>query len=321
MIKKGVGYGCCFYGTGYGNGFPDESRAKITINEDGSFTLYVACADVGQGAENAMVQICSEELSISFDNLKIINDTTYGLMDSGTAAASRQTYNTGNAVLFAAKSLKEAMNSILPNKHLFNDILEEKSFYKTVYNNMKANNIDLQYSGYFKATADSVNLETGQGNPYWPYSYEVQKAVVLVDDETGHVEVTDFTSILDCGRAINPNMVTAQMEGGVAMGIGYALMEEVIFKEGKIQNKNFDDYIIPTSLDVPHIDAVIVEKEEASGPFGAKGIGELVMIPAAAAIVNAIYDAVSVRVYELPVTCDKLLLMIKEKRKEEAMSK
>lgn len=314
MLKKGVGYGCCFYGTGYGNGFPDESRAKVSINEDGSFTLYAACADVGQGAENAMAQICAEGLKISFENLKIINNTTCGLMDSGTAAASRQTYNTGNAVLIAVKGLREAMDSVISKEPLIYNIQEEKDFYKNIFKIMKNNNIDLEYTGYFKAKADSVNLETGQGNPYWPYSYEMQKAVVSVDDETGFVKVLEFTSILDCGGAINPNMVTAQMEGGVAMGIGYALMEEVIFKEGEIQNKNFDDYIIPTSLDVPHIETIIVEKSEASGPFGAKGIGELVMIPTAAAIVNAIYDAVGVRVYDLPVTCDKLLLKIKEKR-------
>lgn len=314
MIKKGVGYGCCFYGTGYGNGFPDESRARVSLNDDGSFTLYVACADVGQGAENTMAQICAEELKISFDNLKIINNTTCGLMDSGTAAASRQTYNTGNAVLLAAKELKEAMDSVIDKEIPIDNIQEERNFYKNVCEIMKDKSIDLEYKGYFKAKADSVNLETGQGNPYWPYSYGTQKAVVLVDDETGAVKVLELTSILDCGCAINPNMVTAQMEGGVAMGIGYALMEEIIFKEGEIQNKNFDDYIIPTSLDVPHIETIIVEKGEDSGPYGAKGIGESVMIPTAPAIINAIYDAVQVRVYDLPATCDKLLLKIKEKR-------
>lgn len=309
MIRRGVSYACCFYGTGYGNGFPDESYAKVSLISDGSITLFTACADVGQGAVNAMKQICGEALHIPLKNIKIINNTTNNLLDSGTAAASRQTYNTGNAVLKASKKLKEAMDKIKIN-NLYKD---EKAYFREIYDIMVENKIETEYTGYFKAETSEVNVETGSGNPYNPYTYGIQKAVVTVDDETGKVDVIELTSILDAGKAINPQMVTAQMEGGCAMGIGYALMEETEFHNGEIKNKNFSNYIMPTSMDVPKINTIIVESLEETGPYGAKGIGEAVMIPTAPAIANAIYDACGVRILNLPITCDKLLKKIKEK--------
>lgn len=303
MIKKGTGYACMFYGTGYGNGFPDESRAHIELTKDGTLILYVAAAEVGQGGKSTMLQIAANTLNVPLNNIKVINNTTEGLKDSGTAAASRQTYNTGNAVKIACEKLKiniDAAINIISTTNL-----------KDIYNYLKENKINTICDGYFKAKTSSVNLETGEGNPYWPYTFAVQKAVVEVNDETGKVNVLEITACHDVGKAINTSLVQGQIEGGCAMGIGYALMEEVEFVNGDIKNKNFSNYIIPTSKDVPTIETIIVEEIEDSGPFGAKGVGEPSMLPTAPAIINAIYDAVGVRITSLPASPDKLLKAIK----------
>ena len=309
MKRRGTGYASIFYGTGYGNGFPDESRATAEINPEGNVTIYVGAAEVGQGGISTMWQIATETLGISKDLVIIKNNSTSIMHDSGTAAASRQTYNTGNAVLNAAKNLKNNMELAIRDTSLTikdNNISE-------IYKEMIKKNIDTRAEGYFKATTSQVNLETGQGNPYWPYSFGAQKVVVEVDDETGKVDILDIIAVNDIGKVVNPVLAEGQAQGGCAMGIGYAIMEEIELTKGNIKNRNFSDYIIPTSMDVPKIQTFFVEDLEETGPYGAKGFGEPAMIPTAPAIINAIYDAVGVRIYDIPATCEKVLLAIKNK--------
>ncbi|WP_250816761.1 xanthine dehydrogenase family protein molybdopterin-binding subunit [Clostridium swellfunianum] len=303
MKKIGVGYGCMIYGTGYGNGFPDESRATAELNSDGTVTVYVEVTDVGQGGKNIMSQIASEALNMNLDYITIKNTNTAYMRDSGTAAASRQTYNTGNAVLDACKKLRQNID----NCNIEN--------FKIAFAYMRENNISLKAEGYFKANTTSVNLETGEGNPYWPYTFSVNKAVVEVDDETGKVNVLEITACHDSGKIVNPLQAEGQIQGGCAMGLGYGIMEEIIFSKGVIKNSNFNDYIIPTSKDVPKIKTIFVEEIEDSGPYGAKGLGEPSMIATAPAIINAIYDAVGVRIYDLPASPDKVMKELVEKRR------
>jgi nicotinate dehydrogenase medium molybdopterin subunit len=302
LKKIGIGYGCMIYGIGYGNGFPDESRATAELNFDGTVTVYVEVTDVGQGGKNIMRQIASEALHIDINNIIIKNTNTAYMRDSGTAAASRQTYNTGNAVLDACSKLRQGIT-----KSGFSDMRE-------AYIYMKKKNIGIRTKGYFKADTTSVNLETGEGNPYWPYSFSVNKAVVQVDDETGKVDIIEITACHDSGKIINPMLAEGQIHGGCAMGIGYGIMEEVVFNKGAIKNSNFNDYIIPTSKDVPKVNTIFIEELEDSGPYGAKGLGEPSMIATAPAILNAIYDAVGVRVYDLPASPDKVMKALVEKR-------
>lgn len=134
-----------------------------------------------------------------------------------------------------------------------------------------------------------------------------------VDDETGKVDIIEAGVVNDVGKVVNPVLAEGQAIGGFAMGIGYAIMEEVNLNKVEIKNKNFSDYIIPTSKDIPKIKSYFIEEIEESGPYGAKGLGEPAMIPTAPAVLNAIYDAVGVRIYDMPATCDKLLLAIKNK--------
>ena len=311
MRRKGTGYATVFYGTGYGNGFPDESRATIELSENGIVTVYVEVSDVGSGGYSIMKQIAEETLKIEKDCLVLKNTNTSYMKDSGTAAASRQTYNTGNAVLNGCKNLIDNISKVfnLSNvKELNRDTLEN------IYNELLKNNIEAIAEGYFKATTSQVDLETGQGEPYWPYSFGLQKAVVDVDDETGKVDVIELVAINDAGKIVNPVLAEGQAIGGCSMGVGYALMEEIELNEGKIKNTNFSDYIIPTSKDMPKIKSIFVEEEEQTGPYGAKGLGEPVMLATAPAIINAIYDAINVRIFDLPATPDKVLLEINKNR-------
>jgi nicotinate dehydrogenase medium molybdopterin subunit len=309
LKRRGVGYASAFYGTGYGNGFPDESRATAEINKDGRIIIYVEVSDVGSGGISVMWQIAVETLGISKDLVTVkFNDTSL-MHDSGTAAASRQTYNTGNAVLNACKNLKQNMELAIKNS----SIKIEDDTLSSVYSEMTKQDINTRGEGYFKATTSQVNLETGQGNPYWPYSFGTQKIVVEVDDETGKVDVIEAVVVNDVGKVVNPVLAEGQAIGGCVMGMGYAIMEEVNLNKGDIKNKNFSDYIIPTSKDIPKIKSYFIEEIEESGPYGAKGLGEPAMIPTAPAILNAIYDAIGVRIYDMPATCDKVLLAIKNK--------
>jgi CO/xanthine dehydrogenase Mo-binding subunit len=160
-----------------------------------------------------------------------------------------------------------------------------------------------------------MDPETGQGKPFATYVYATQIAEVDVDDETGEVEVLRICAAHDCGTAINPMLVEGQVEGGISMGLGMALQEEMLFDaNGRHINPNLTNYIMPTSLDMPELHVDIVQGFDPTGPFGAKGVGEPTAVPTAAAILNAIHDAVGVRITSLPATSEKILTAIKAKR-------
>jgi CO/xanthine dehydrogenase Mo-binding subunit len=160
--------------------------------------------------------------------------------------------------------------------------------------------------GWWTPPKPTFDVETGQGYPYFVYTYNTQMAEVEVDTRTGLVEVIKVVACFDIGKAINPILVEGQIEGGVMMGLGYAVMEEVLLKEGAVQNLNFQDYMIPTALDTPEIVPTIIEDPNQYGPFGAKGIGEMPNIPTAPAIINAIANAVGVRIRDLPARPEKI---------------
>ncbi len=309
MKKRGVGYAATFYGTGYGNGFPDESRASAVITSAGDIIIYVEVSDVGSGGISVMTQIAVETLNVNRELIKLKYDDTSLTLDSGTAAASRQTYNTGNAVLLACKALRENINIVKAER------INDKTDLLTVYQEMKKLGLETKYDGYFKASTTQVNLDTGQGNPYWPYTFGVEKAVVEVDCDTGKVDVLELVASYDAGKIVNPILAEGQIIGGSAMGMGYALMEEVKVEKGSIKNRNFSDYIIPTSMDMPQVKTYFIEETEETGPYGAKGLGEPAMLPTGPAILNAIYDAIGVRLTEFPATCDRILLALKNKEK------
>lgn len=329
MKKRGKGVGIIFYGTGYGNGFPDVSKAKAELQNNGKVTIYVGATEVGQGAKTVMTQIAAEALGIEIEDIIFINEDTKVTPDSGTAAASRQSYNTGNAIKKAAEGLRKEIIEIAVEKLKLNtDVglkidkgnIYIKSFptkrisFKDIAQEMGQNLLSVEAE--FIAQTTEMDKETGQGAPYWPYTFAACGVEVEVDTETGIVEVLDGVLAQDVGRALNPKLVEGQMEGGFAMGLGYAIYEDLNLKKGRMKNNSFTNYIIPTALDMPDIENVIVEDPESTAPYGAKGIGEPVMIPVTPAIVNAIYDAIGVRITEIPITPDKILKALNTKDTE-----
>jgi CO/xanthine dehydrogenase Mo-binding subunit len=164
----------------------------------------------------------------------------------------------------------------------------------------------------FSPAITSLDPETGQGDPMATYAFATQGALVSVDVHSGQVEVLDMIACHDVGKAVNPAAVTGQIEGAISMGIGFGLMEEVKMQNGVIQNPNLSQYYMPTSLDMPDISASYVETAEASGPFGAKGLGEPALVPTAPAILNAISAATGVRPEEMPVTPEVLWNLLKK---------
>ncbi len=325
MKKTGKGIGLMFYGTGYGNGFPDVSRAKAKIDEKGRFTIYSGACEVGQGAKTSLAQIPAEILGIATEEVIFDHEDTKTTLDAGTCAASRQTYNTGNAMKMASESLRALLAEKarelwhLPEK-------EELVFKDHRIYGKKDGKINISFAEIaarcpgkvleveevFQAVTTEMNEETGEGNPYWPYTFGACGVEVEVNTETGTLEILSAVLVQDVGRAVNPKLIEGQMDGGFAMAQGYALLEDLNIVGGEIKHHNFTKYLIPTALDAVEVQKIIVEDPESSAPFGAKGIGEPVMIPVAPAILNAIYDAVGVRMTEIPVTPEKLLKAIKE---------
>jgi CO/xanthine dehydrogenase Mo-binding subunit len=305
----------------------------VKIDEDGTATLLTGTVETGQGSLTILAQIVAQELGISTDDVNVVSaDTDATPMDTG-AIASRTTYVTGNAARLAAEKVKlmlfdvaGPMLGVKPNQ------LEAKD-HKIVVKGFPQRNIHIGDvanhartvtgeppigSASFNPATVALDPETGQGKPFGTYVYATQIAEVDVDDETGEVEVLRIVASHDCGTPINPMLVEGQVEGGISMGVGFALQEEILFNDKGVQiNPNLTNYIMPTSLDMPEVEVDIVDNYDPTGPFGAKGVGEPTLVPTAACILNAIYDAIGVRITSLPATPEKVFAAIQAKRDAE----
>jgi CO/xanthine dehydrogenase Mo-binding subunit len=281
---------------------------------------------MGQGAYTVLSQIAAEALGVALDDVRIVTPDTDVAPESGPTVGSRSTTLMGNAILIAAepirRSLIESASELLaiPAERL---VIHSRRIYDRTDSNRyvdlkeaarrcMATGRRMMGQGWYAPPKPSLNPETGQGTPYFVYTYSTQMAEVEVDVKTGAVDVLNLVATFDIGKAINPIMVEGQIEGGVMMGLGYALMEEIVMKDGMIQNLNLQDYIIPTALDVPEIKPITVEYLNVHGPFGAKGIGEMPNIPAAPAITNAIANAVGARIYDLPAHSERVYMAIQK---------
>lgn len=329
MKKRGIGIGCMYFGMG-NTAKPNPSSAFVEVSDDGSAIVLCGAADIGQGAQTVLSQIAAEELGVLLDSITIFTADTGITPESGVTSASRQTYVSGNAVRLAAKNAKkmlieEAAEMLNVNSHRLDT--KEGKVYLLDHEDFSVSIADVVLScrakgkvpvgtGYFNPGTVELDEETGRGVPYATYSYGTQIAEVEVDTETGEVNVLKITAAHDLGKAINPQSVEGQLEGACSMGLGYSLMEEIVTKEGIIQNPTFHEYLIPTALDMPEFIPIIVEDPEPTGPFGAKGTGEPATVPVAAAILNAVADAVGARVKELPNTAERVLQYLKEHENE-----
>ena len=329
MKKRGRGIATIMFGFGYGEGFPDHSIASAEIEDGGKILIRTAAADVGQGVLTTVTQIAAEVLKIKPEMIRIIPGDTHLTKNSGSSSATRQTFFTGNAVKEASEgllsniyhyaSLEFRSNYVelgIKDGYIFrNDNPDNKISYWELAEKVKEKGDCLKAEASFFPHTDKPDSKTGRGEKvYVAYTFVTQVAEVEVDTDTGIVEVLNAYTAADIGKAVNPKNVEGQIEGGTVQGIGMALMEEQIIKEGITLNPDLTGYLIPTSMDIPHFTNRLVENEDSDGPFGAKGIGEPATIATVPAIANAIYDAVGVRIFNLPITPEKMLKALKENR-------
>jgi CO/xanthine dehydrogenase Mo-binding subunit len=313
FIKKGIGVGSMWYGIG-NTGIANPSTAQMEIDLNGEIRLLTGVADIGQGSDTVLLQIASEAIGVPLKEIRLIRADTAVTTDAGATSASRQTYISGNAILNAVKNLKE--EAIKEASRILGvdgkDLYFEDGEIKQKSNPSASISIKevakkcgriLRGEGNFDPETTRLDPETGQGAPYGTYAFATHLAEVEVDTETGKVKVNRVIASHDVGKAIHPKNVIGQIMGGVAMGTGFALMEEFVSGE----TTSFVNYLIPTSKDVPEVIPILVEEEEPTGPFGAKGVGEPALIPSAPAILNAIADAIGQRIYHLPANLERVL--------------
>ncbi|MYA96561.1 MAG: xanthine dehydrogenase family protein molybdopterin-binding subunit [Nitrospinae bacterium] len=323
---RGRGVASCLYGTG--NAY-SPAEAHVFLTAEGKVQVAAGVVDFGQGSKTVLCQIAAETLDIPYSEFLMESVDTAIDPFGGTSSSSRITMQGGKAVYNAAVKAREELlrlGGILleadpEDLELRGGVVRSRSHAET---HITLSEIAKAYvADELKqiGAADSIpppartDKETGQGEPYEIYGFGSQVAEVLVDAETGEVEVTGVWAAHDVGRAISPMGVEQQIEGGVYMGIGFCMMEEVVQHEGRMLNPDMHGYLAPTVEDVPdRVASLIVEDSYSNGPYGAKGVGEQVTVPTAAAIANAVYDATGVRFHDLPLTPDRVAMALLKAR-------
>jgi CO/xanthine dehydrogenase Mo-binding subunit len=307
----------------------DGCGTIIKVDDFGKIVVMTGSSEIGQGSETIIAQIVSEVLGgIPIDDISIVNnDTDVCPWDVG-AHASRTTFVAGNSALGAAKKIREQIMEIaaqqlnedpagldMENGVVFAKHDKEKNIAlgKILRKSHYTPGGRMLTAEYFYDPPNENFDREFKGNLSVAYAYGAHGVEVEVDKETGHVKIVNYVAAHDVGKALNPMLLEGQIYGGGLMGMGYALSENMIYRNGKLMNPNFLDYKMLTAKDVPPVQAVIVETDEQDGPFGAKGIGEPGLVPTAPAIANAIYDAVGIRIKDLPITPEKVLAALKAK--------
>jgi CO/xanthine dehydrogenase Mo-binding subunit len=322
-IKKGIGISCTFRGAGLGGEGIDTASATVTIDIDGSILIQSGLVEMGQGMRTAHAQIVAEVLGVSLDRITFCNTDTSITLDSGPTVASRGTLAGGNAMLIAARKLLERLHKqaaimldcnikgiVSENNYIFNrfDGSKKLTFKEVVEECLKEQGLSLSAQGWYTPGPEKLSSETGRGNAYPTYSYGASVIELSVDTQTGKINIKKITAAYEIGRAINPQIVKGQFYGGILQGLGYSLTEEVKDKDGYLETKNFDDFLVPSSLDMPEIEVTIYESDDPIGPFRAKSVGELGIELIAPAVANALYNATGKRIRELPLNLERVLL-------------
>jgi CO/xanthine dehydrogenase Mo-binding subunit len=325
----GRGLACAIWTSAGGS-----SCAYVQLNDDGTVVLITGGKEIGTGAMTmGVAQIVAEEMGIDITDVRLITGDTYATPYDFGAQGGRTTFNVGNAARIAAQDAKRQLfESVSEKLNVPVERLNLKN--KQVYDSDNpAKNISLAEfaadrvwnggpiigRGSFIIQPTEYDTSTIKGGTYPVFnfpSFHTHAAEVEVDPDTGEVTVKRFVVAQDVGFAINPTGVEGQLTGGAVQGIGYALSEEIVYKDGVVLNPNMTDYKMPTIMDVPRIETIIVESPSKGGPYGAKGVGEAPIILPAAAIANAVADAIGVYIHELPITAEKVLRALKEKEEK-----
>ena len=324
--RCGIGLAAAHHGLGgpalHGT---DTGAAFLKANPDGTVTLITGAADVGQGIDTALSQVVAEALGLPREAIAIAPKTTDGVPQDLGASASRTTYFVGNAVRAASLDLRQKLITVAAEMLEADpqdlDCAAGKVFVRgaparalafadVVHYAMRRRGEQPFGHGVHQGRTTELD-ERGQGNANNTFEYSCQVAEVEVDTGTGEVRVLRLLNAQDVGRALNPLIVEGQMEGGMVMGLGFALLEEVVCEEGRVLNPFAFDYRTPRAGDMPELRTVLLEHHDPVGPYGAKGVGEICMNPTAAAIANAVADAIGVRITSLPITPEKVLAALR----------
>jgi CO/xanthine dehydrogenase Mo-binding subunit len=315
-VKRGVGVASCWYGCG-NTALPNPSTIRIGLAPEGQVMLHQGATDIGQGSNTVISQIAAEALGLPISTFSLIGPDTFLTPDAGKTSASRQTFVTGRAAQAAAAALRAAIlrlvNAAADAKLSLNGQTLAITDGSTRHEITLAD-LPRDAHGYVLTTEETYDPptkpldENGQGSPYAVYGYGAQLVEVEVDTRLGTIRLLKITAAHDVGRAINPTLAEGQIEGGIAQGIGMALMEDYIAG----RTENLHDYLIPTTGDVPPIESLLIEVPDPNGPFGAKGLGEHVLIPTAPAILNAIRHACGAEITQLPALPHRVLAAIRK---------
>ncbi|WP_317056035.1 molybdopterin-dependent oxidoreductase [Roseovarius rhodophyticola] len=316
ILRHGVGVASCWYGCG-NTAIANPSTIRVGLTAEGALCLHQGAVDIGQGSNTVIPQICADALGLPLAQFQIIGADTALTPDCGKTSGSRQTYVTGSAALRAGQALRarilamtnmgtEASLTLQGTTLIVSDGKAERR--------IALQDLEADAQGYVLSAEETYDPptqpldENGQGAPYAVYGYGAQIAELSVDTRLGIVKVKRITAAHDLGRVINPGLAEGQVQGGIAQGLGMALMEEFI--PGRTENLH--DYLIPTTGDMPQIETIFLEVPDPEGPMGAKGLGEHVLIPTAPAILNAIRHATGALVTQLPALPHRVLAAIKE---------
>jgi len=302
-LKRGIGIASSYKNVGLGLGMPEPTGVILELQPDGKILVLFGGAELGQGSDTTIAQIAADALQVPYNQIEVYACDTGKTPDGGITSASRTTYMSGNAVMEAAPEFKAMLADEVGHLGPYHEYelvdagknLQEngrKLIYSHTYNPPKTFPLDA------KGEDERTNFVT--------FSYATQAAILDVDPTTGEVEVRKMIAVHDVGRTINPLGAKGQIEGSCIIGMGYALSEELILDKGYLATDTLAKIGIPTIAHSPSIEVVLLEDPEPTGPFGAKGIAEAATVPSAPAVINAIHDAVKVRIYRLPATPDRV---------------
>jgi selenium-dependent xanthine dehydrogenase len=320
--RRGWGVACAYKNVGLGGGVQDSAGVEIELYEGGNAEVRAGAAELGQGLVTILAQITAEELGVQYSRIRVLIGDTDLTPDGGATTASRQTYITGNAARLAARTLRHTLARVAgeeldapPGDLRFTNETVRAPAGKTVALTQAIARARAQ--GYSLVAREVYTpprtVPLGEkGDMHFAFGYATQAAEVEVDIMSGAVKVLRVIAAHDVGSTLSPLGVEGQVEGGIAMGLGYALMEDFATTDCRADKATLTKYRIPTVADVPSVQLLLVEKPTADGPYGAKGVGEITSIPTAPAIANAVFDAVGVRVFSLPVTPAQILSALRE---------
>ncbi len=284
-LKRGVGFACAFKNVGFSHGFPERCWATVELHgsaEIERLVLHHAGADVGQGAHTVFAQMAADAAGVPFEKVELIVSDTDDTGDSGSVSASRMTFMAGNAIKGAVDlALARWEDEDRPAMATFN---------------------------YVPRPTTPIDPKTGHSDPNISYGYVAQAVAVEVDTETGHIRVLDVISANDVGRALNPQAVVGQIEGGVVQAAGYGILENFVQRDGRVLTPHLSTYLIPGVLDIPaHVESLILEFPDPQGPWGARGMAEMPFIPFVPALTAALHDALGVWYNDFPLTPERVL--------------